>query len=118
MEDKLIEAFGQCVRSSRDTSLDMLIAFRNDPKTIKNPDEEQKALVELLQSLDDEAFMKLQKGLKYCVELSLFKFINLLENGKGNMSFELSVENGVQKTLLIGKEIDNDLIHRIWDWLE
>lgn len=118
MENILMETFGQFVRSSRNTALDTLTTFRNNSEAVKNPDEEQKALLELLQSLDDKDFIKLQKGLKYCIELSLFKLINLLENGKGNISFELSIEKGVQKTLLIGKDTDNDLIHKIWDWLE
>lgn len=118
MENTLMETFGQFVRSSRDTTLDMLTLFRNDSETVKNPDEEQKALLELLQSLDDKDFVKLQKGLKYCIELSLFKLINLLENGKGNISFELSIKDNIQKEMLIGEEINNDLIHRIWDWLD
>lgn len=118
MENTLMETFGQFVRNSRDTALDTLTTFRNDSETVKNPDEEQKALLELLQSLDDKDFIKLQKGLKYCIELSLFKLINLLENGKANISFELSIKDNIQKEILIGEEIDNDLIHKIWDWLE
>ena len=118
MENTLMETFGQFVRSSRDTALDTLTTFRNNSEAVKNPDEEQKALLELLQSLDDKDFIKLQKGLKYCIELSLFKLINLLENGKGNISFELFIKDNIQKEILIGEEIDNDLIHRIWDWLD
>ena len=41
-----------------------------------------------------------------------------LENGKGNISFELFIKDNIQKEILIGEEIDNDLIHRIWDWLD
>ncbi|WP_315164849.1 hypothetical protein [Capnocytophaga leadbetteri] len=118
MENTLMETFGQFVRSSRDTALDTLTTFRNNSEAVKNPDEEQKALLELLQSLDDKDFIKLQKGLKYCIELSLFKLINLLENWKGNISFELSIKDNIQKEILIGEEIDNDLIHKIWDWLD
>ena len=118
MENTLMETFGQFVRSSRDTALDTLTTFRNNSETVKNPDEEQKALLELLQSLNDKEFIKLQKGLKYCIELSLFKLINLLENRRGNISFELSIKDNIQKEILIGEEIDNDLIHKIWDWLE
>jgi hypothetical protein len=118
MENTLMETFGQFVRSSRDTALDTLTTFRNNSEAVKNPDEEQKALLELLQSLDDKDFIKLQKGLKYCIELSLFKLINLLENGKGNISFELFIKDNIQKEILIGEEIDNDLIHKIWDWLD
>ena len=118
MENTLMETFGQFVRSSRDTALDTLTTFRNNSEAVKNPDEEQKALLELLQSLDDKDFIKLQKGLKYCIELSLFKLINLLENGNGNISFELFIKDNIQKEILIGEEIDNDLIHKIWDWLD
>lgn len=118
MENALIEKFGQFVRISRDTALDTLTTFRNNSEAVKNPDEEQKALLELLQLLNDKDFIKLQKGLKHCIELSLFKFINLLENGKGSISFELSIKDNIQKEILIGEEIDNDLIHRIWDWLD
>ena len=118
MENSLIEKFGQFVRSSRDTALDTLTTFRNNSEAVKNPNEEQKALLELLQLLNDKDFIKLQKGLKYCIELSLFKLINLLENGKGNISFELFIKDNIQKEILIGEEIDNDLIHRIWDWLD
>ena len=105
-----METFGQFVRSSRDTALDTLTTFRNNSEAVKNPDEKQKALLELLQSLDDKDFIKLQKGLKYCIELSLFKLINLLENRRGNISFELSIKDNIQKEILIGEEIDNDLI--------
>lgn len=118
MENTLMETFGQFVRSSRDTALDTLTTFRNNSEAVKNPDEKQKALLELLQSLDDKDFIKLQKGLKYCIELSLFKLINLLENRRGNISFELSIKDNIQKEILIGEEIDNDLIHKIWDWLD
>ena len=93
-----METFGQFVRSSRDTALDTLTTFRNNSEAVKNPDEEQKALLELLQSLDDKDFIKLQKGLKYCIELS--------------------IKDNIQKEILIGEEIDNDLIHKIWDWLD
>ena len=98
MENTLMETFGQFVRSSRDTALDTLTTFRNNSEAVKNPDEEQKALLELLQSLDDKDFIKLQKGLKYCIELS--------------------IKDNIQKEILIGEEIDHDLIHKIWDWLD
>jgi hypothetical protein len=48
MENTLMETFGQFVRSSRDTALDMLTVFRNNSEAVKNPDEEQKAILELL----------------------------------------------------------------------
>ena len=52
-----METFGQFVRSSRDTALDTLTTFRNNSEAVKNPNEEQKALLELLQSLDDKDFI-------------------------------------------------------------
>lgn len=51
MEDKLIDTFGAFVKISQQTALDMLVNYRNNPNFTKNPDDHQKALIELIQTI-------------------------------------------------------------------
>ena len=117
MENNLIEVFGKIVKTSRDTSLDIVSNFRNNIEIPKTPDEEQSALMELVKSLDNEQFQQLQKGIKYCIELSLFKLISTIESGVSNYSFDLSIQDDNDKVHLIGENIDNELIFEYWNWL-
>ena len=118
MEDKLIDTFGAFLKISQQTALDMLVNYRNNPNFTKNPDDYQKALIELIQTLDNEQFGKLQKGLTYCLNLSLFKLIDIIENGKGDIKFELSIMDKDNKRALVGANKDNELVYRFWDWIE
>lgn len=118
MEDKLIDTFGAFVKISQQTALDMLVNYRNNPNFTKNPDDYQKALIELIQTLDNEQFGKLQKGFIYCLNLSLFKLIDIIENGKGDIKFELSIMDKDNKRALVGADKDNELVYRFWDWIE
>ena len=118
MEDKLIDTFGAFVKISQQTALDMLVNYRNNPNFTKNPDDYQKALIELIQTLDNEQCGKLQKGLTYCLNLSLFKLIDIIENGKGDIKFELSIMDKDNKRALVGANKDNELVYRFWDWIE
>lgn len=117
MENDLIEIFGKIVKTSRDTGLDIVSNYKNNIEIPKNPDEEQRALMELIKTLDAEQFHQLQKGIKYCIELSLFKLISTLESGVSNYSFDLSIQNDRDKTQLIGKDIDNELSLEYWSWI-
>lgn len=69
MENNLIEVFGKIVKTSRDTGLDIVSNYKNNIEIPKSLDEEQKALMELIKTLDAEQFYQLQKGVKYCIEL-------------------------------------------------
>ena len=71
----------------------------------------------LVKSLDNEQFQQLQKGIKYCIELSLFKLISTIESGVSNYSFDLSIQDDNDKVYLIGENIDNELIFEYWNWL-
>lgn len=61
MENNLIEIFGKIVKTSRDTGLDIVSNYKNNIEIPKAPDEEQKALMELVKTLDNEQFQQLQK---------------------------------------------------------
>ena len=117
MENNLIEVFGKIVKTSRDTGLDIVSNYKNNIEIPKSPDEEQKALMELIKTLDAEQFHQLQKGVKYCIELSLFKFISTIESGVSDYSFDLSIQNSSDKTQLVGKNIDNELSLEYWHWI-
>jgi predicted adenine nucleotide alpha hydrolase (AANH) superfamily ATPase len=117
MDESLIEIFGKIVRTSRDTGLDIVSNYKNQIEIPKNPDEEQRAFIELVKSLDDIQFQRLQKGIKYCIELSLFKLISTIENGVDNYSFTLSIENNKDKVQLVGKDIDNEINLKYWNWI-
>jgi hypothetical protein len=113
----LVEVFGKIVKTSRDTGLDIVSNYKNNIETPKSPDEEQTALMELIKTLDVEQFNQLQKGIKYCIELSLFKLISTIESGVSNYSFDLSIQDGRDKTQLIGENIDNELSLEYWNWI-
>lgn len=117
MNDNLIEIFGKIVKTSRDTGLDIVSNYRNLIEIPKMPDEEQKALMELTDTLDDRQFEQLQKGVKYCIELSLFKLISSIENGVGGYSFDMSIEENNNKVPLAGKDIDNEISLQYWNWV-
>ncbi|HZH39147.1 MAG TPA: hypothetical protein VEX17_03695 [Bacillales bacterium] len=117
MENNLIEIFGEMVKESRDTPLNVVSDFKNN-KFPKTPTEEEKALIELIQTLTTEQFHQLEKGIKYCVEFSLFSLIHRIENGESTYSFELFIQNGNEKAQLVGKNIDNELMYEYWNWLK
>lgn len=117
MENELINFFGQIVKSSRDSGVDVLSYFSTQKP--KNPSEDQKALLELMNYFNSEEGRELlRKGIKYCVELSLFKLVNTLEYGISDCSFDLIIKKGNQSTLLIDDEIDNNLTEEYWNWIE
>lgn len=117
MENNLIEVFGKLVKTSRDTGLDIVSNYKNNIEIPKHPDEEQKALMELIKTLDVAQFNQLQKGMKYCIELSLFKLVSTIERGVGDYSFDLSMQNSSDKTQLVGENIDNEISHKYWNWI-
>ncbi len=117
MENNLIEVFGKLVKTSRDTGLDIVSNYKNNIEIPNSPDEEQKALMELIKTLDVEQFHQLHKGMKYCIELSLFKLLSTIERGVGDYSFDLSMQNSSDKTQLVGENIDNELSLEYWNWI-
>ncbi|MCX8745079.1 hypothetical protein J3U68_06585 [Snodgrassella sp. B3882] len=117
MENNLIEVFGKLVKTSRDTGLDIVSNYKNNIEIPQSPDEEQKALMELIKTLDVEQFHQLHKGMKYCIELSLFKLLSTIERGVGDYSFDLSMQNSSDKTQLVGENIDNELSLEYWNWI-
>ncbi|MCX8669708.1 hypothetical protein J3U22_02320 [Gilliamella sp. B2865] len=117
MENNLIEVFGKIVKTSRDSGLDIVSNYKNNIEIPKSPDEEQKALMELIKTLDAEQFDQLQKGVKYCIELSLFKLISTIESGVSDYAFDLSIQNSSDKTQLVGENIDNELSLEYWHWI-
>lgn len=117
MENNLIEIFGKIVETSRDTGLDIVSNYKNNIEIPKTPDEEQSSLMELVKTLDSEQFQQLQKGIKYCIELSLFKLISTVESGVSKYSFDLSIHDDVDKVQLVGENIDNELSLEYWNWV-
>lgn len=117
MENNLIEVFGKLVKTSRDTGLDIVSNYKNNIEIPNSPDEEQKALMELIKTLDVEQFHQLHKGMKYCIELSLFKLLSTIERGVGDYSFDLSMQNSSDKTQLVGENTDNELSLEYWNWI-
>ncbi|TNH15592.1 hypothetical protein FIA56_02965 [Testudinibacter sp. TR-2022] len=117
MENNLIEVFGKIVKTSRDTGLDIISNYKNNVEIPKNPDEEQKALMELIKTLDTEQFRQLQQGVKYCIELSLFKLVSTIESGVSNYSFGLSIQDDNTKTQLVSEDIDKELSLEYWNWV-
>jgi len=117
MENNLIEVFGKIVKASRDTGLDIVSDYKNNIAIPKAPDEEQSALMELIKTLDNEQFQQMQKGIKYCIELSLFKLISSIEGRVGNYSFDLSIQDDSNKVQLVGENIDNELSFEYWNWI-
>ncbi|MDR2887143.1 MAG: hypothetical protein LBV26_03935 [Bacteroidales bacterium] len=113
MNENLIEIFG----TSRDTGIDIVSNYKNQIEIPKIPDEEQKALLELTGTLDSKQFEQLQKGVKHCIELSLFKLISTIENGVGKYSFDLSIKENGNKVTLVGREIDNEISLEYWNWI-
>lgn len=73
--------------------------------------------MELIKTLDVEQFHQLHKGMKYCIELSLFKLLSTIERGVGDYSFDLSMQNSSDKTQLVGENIDNELSLEYWNWI-
>jgi len=117
MNDNLIKIFGEIVKTSRDTGLDIASNYRNNVEIPKAPDLEQKALIELIKNLDNTEFQLLEKGIKYCIELSLFKLISTIESGVGSYSFDLSIKDDNDKSHLVGGDIDNELSFEYWKWV-
>jgi len=116
MNAELLEIFGQLVKASRNSGIDVLTDFKEQKP--KNPSEEQEPLLKLLNSLSSEDHELLKKSVKYCVELSLFKLINTLEYGVSDYSFDLAIKKGNSSFSLIDDETDNNLTGEYWNWIE
>ncbi|GIM57489.1 hypothetical protein CAPN006_18810 [Capnocytophaga canimorsus] len=117
MDNNLIEIFGKIIKVSRDTGFDIVSNYKQGVEIPKNPDEEQKALIELIKTLDEKQFHQLQKGMKYCIELSLFKLVSSIESGIGNYYFDLFIQDNNEKIQLVGKNIDNEISMEYWNWI-
>ena len=117
MENKeLIEIFGSILKASRDSGLDVLTSFKEQKP--KNPLDEQKSLIDLMESLNPKQQLELQKSIQYCIELSLFKFINTLEFGVSEYSFDLDIKDSNSTFSLINDEVDNGVSENFWDWID
>ena len=117
MEKNLKEVFGEIVKASRDTGLTIASNYKNKLEMPKLPDEEQTAFLNLIDTLSDEQFIQLQKGLKYSIELSLFKLISGIEGGIGQYTFSLLISDKKDEVLLVGDGVDNDLSIAYWEWV-
>lgn len=62
MENNLIEVFGKLVKTSRDTGLDIVSNYKNNIEIPNSPDEEQKALMELIKTLMLNSFINYIEG--------------------------------------------------------
>lgn len=61
----------------------------------------------------------IQKAIKYCVELSLYKLLNTLEYGIGNYTFDLVIKKGNKTFSLINSNDDNELsTDKFFTWLK
>lgn len=116
MNEELLDFFGQLIKVSRNSGIDVLTSFKEQKP--KNPSEEQEPLLKLLNSLNPENQKLLEKSVKYCIELSLFKIINMLEYGVSDYSFDLTIKKGDDFFSLIDDEVDNDLTGEYWNWIE
>ena len=100
------------IKASRNSGIDTLTSFKEQEP--KNPSYEQEPLLKLLKSLNPKDQELLKKSIKYCVELSLFKLIHMLEYGVSDYSFDLVIKKGDDSFSLIDDETDNGLTGEYW----
>lgn len=115
MDNELLEFFGVIVKESRNAGLDIIEDCKKESS--KNLSDSQQVLTELLNQLNSSQQESLKKSVKYCIELSLFKLINTIENGTMDYDFNLDVKKSGHRYNLVG-ENDNDLSGELWNWFE
>ncbi len=115
MNENLIEIFGKFLKASRDSGADIVKQYKLTEGHPKSPSEEQTQIIKLIESLNNHQYEQLKTCVNYSLESTLFKLIDLLENGKAEYSFELNISDSKYKQTLIGPDIDNELKHLLFE---
>ncbi len=116
--DNLLEYFGEILIKCRNSGINTIFEFMDKGWRPKNPEDEQEALIRLIESLDKKQCEDLVKTIRYCTDLSFFKLLCALEEGDNDTSFNLEITYKKQSFSLINKDEDKELRSEFWLWLE
>ena len=84
----------------------------------KNPDDIEADVVSLIASMDTTDRKKLLNAVRYFTDLSMFKLLETLELGEGDVSFELNAKNSNENVNLIQDEDDLEIRSKYFGWVD
>jgi hypothetical protein len=116
-KSKLIEIVGNLIIEARNSGVNTCLDIEKKEWFPKNPDNQQKDVIDLIDSLSDEQRKKLINVIGYFIDLSFFKLMDTIDNGYKDINFELSITNDEEKITFGGKDSEFELSLKYWIWL-
>ena len=111
---KAIERFAELFLEARNSGVITARKYYDDGSRPKAPTGRATKFLSLIDELSDEQREKLLEGIRYCIDISMFKFLCLLEESE----FKLTIETDEIADDLVGPEEDNELRVKYWLWEE
>ena len=117
MSSPILEKMAQVVVESRNSGLDSIREYVSGWRP-KRADQREEAIISLLAKLDDGDRQRLFEVIRYCTDLSFFKLLTSIEEGRNNLTFELVAkdEDGNARETLVSDSEDRNMRQKYWQW--
>ncbi len=117
MKKELENILGKLIAESRNSGINTYIDLKDKSWIPKNPDFQQKAVLDLVDNLSDTEKEKFALVLGYFIDLSFFKLMDTLENGFRDISFNLSMSNKDADLVFAGEKSKIEISQDYWGWI-
>lgn len=115
MEGKKL--FVDVIKTAENSGSDVIQKYISGVIPPKVTDEGQCALIDLIGSLTPKQLELLERSAKYCVELSFFKLLSILEQGISCYSFSLALEKIDTKDWKVLEKSNIDMSEVLQTWM-
>ncbi|MDR2905495.1 MAG: hypothetical protein LBU73_06050 [Helicobacteraceae bacterium] len=115
--EEILELVGELIIEARNSGINTFQNIRNGEWIPKNPNVQEKNTIKLINSLNQEQSEIIENVIGYLIDLSVFKLLNILENGFKDYDFDLSIKNENQRIFLTGENSEIEISSEFWQWL-
>lgn len=112
-----IKLFVDVIKTAQNSGVDVIQKYISGIIPPKITDDGQCALIDLIRTLTPNQLDLLEKSAKYCVELSFFKLLSILEQGISCYSFSLALEKLDTKDWKVLEKSNIDMSYVLQTWM-
>lgn len=113
-----VDDVAELIVSARNSGVNTCKSIIDESWLPKNPDEIESDVISLVSDLNEKEKEQLINAIRYFTDLSIFKFIEILELGEGGLSFELKAISHLEELSLINSEEDLELRVNFFNWID
>ena len=117
MTTPILEKLAQVVVEGRNSGIDTLQEYVSGWRP-KRADQREEAVIALITKLDDVDRQRLFEVVRYCTDLSFFKLLTGIEEGRNGLAFKLAAQDeelGLSESLVDDAQ-DLNLRQKYWQW--